>query len=145
MKDGNSLFFSSKDTHVYRLNAQTGKFVWKYQTGAKLEKGPKVTPGIVYQYVRDEGLVAIDKEAYKESKRPLWKLSDGIDLLAEANDKAYVITKAGTLTVMDNKKAKQLRTVDLSGVSVYAANIVDSKIYIADKEGRIACLSPIRY
>jgi outer membrane protein assembly factor BamB len=141
VRDGESLFAASGDTNVYRLNARTGKFVWKYQTGAKLEKGPQVTQGVVYQYVRDEGLVAIDKE----SKKPLWQLAEGVDLLAEADGKAYVITKTGTLAVMDNKKAKQVCTVDLSGVSTYATNVTDSKIYIADKSGRIACLQPIKY
>ena len=141
VRDEESLFAASRDTNVYRLNAQTGKFVWKYQTGAKLEKGPQVTQGIVYQYVRDEGLVAIDKESHK----PIWQLADGVELLAESEDKAYVITKAGALTVMDNKKAKQIHTVDLSGVSIYVTNVADSRIYIADKQGRIACLSPIRY
>ena len=113
----------------------------KDQTGAKLEKGPQVTQRVVYQYVRNEGLISLDKE----SGKLLWQLADGVDLLAEADGKAYVITKAGTLGVMDNKKAKQVYTVDLSGVSVYTTNVTDSKIYIADKEGRIACLSPIKY
>lgn len=141
VRDGNSLFAASRDTNVYRLNAQTGKFVWKYQTGAKLEKGPQVTQGVVYQYVRNEGLVAIDKEGHK----PIWQLADGVEFLAESEGKAYVITKAGTLIVMDNKKAKQIHTVDLSGVSIYVTNVADSRIYIADKQGRIACLQPIRY
>ena len=140
VRDEESLFAASGDTNVYRLNARTGKFVWKYQTGAKLEKGPQVTQGVVYQYVRDEGLVAIDKE----SKKLLWQMAEGVDLLAEADGKAYVITKVGTLVVMDNKKAKQLYLVDFAGVSRYATNVVDSRIYIADKSGRIACLKPIR-
>jgi outer membrane protein assembly factor BamB len=139
VRDGESLFAASGDTNVYRLNARTGKFVWKYQTGAKLEKGPQVTQGVVYQYVRDEGLVAIDKE----SKKLLWQMGEGVDLLAEADGKAYVITKVGTLVVMDNKKAKQLYLVDFAGVSRYASNVADSRIYIADKSGRIACLRPV--
>jgi len=141
VRDGESLFAASGDTNVYRLNARTGKFVWKYQTGAKLEKGPQVTQGVVYQYVRDEGLVAIDKE----SKKLLWQMADGVESLAESEGKSYVITKVGTLVVMDNKKAKQLYLVDFAGVSKYATNVADSRIYIADKNGRIACLQPIKY
>jgi outer membrane protein assembly factor BamB len=140
VKDSESLFAASKDTNVYRLNARTGKLVWKYQAGAMLERGPRVTERIVYQYVRNEGLLAIDKE----SGGLLWQMAEGVDLLAEADGKAYVITNAGTLVVMDNKKAKQLYSVDLSGVSRYAANVSDSKIYIADGEGQIACLKPAR-
>lgn len=141
VRDGDSLFAASKDTNVYRLNARTGKFVWKYQTGAKLEKSPQVTEKVVYQYVRNEGLEAINKESGKR----LWVLADGVELLAESQGKAYVITKARKLVVMDNKKAKQVNTVDLSGVSVYVTNVADARIYIANKQGRIACLQPIKY
>ncbi len=139
VRDAGALFAASKDTNVYRLNVRTGKFVWKYQTGAMLEMGPRVTQGAVYQYVHNEGLVAIDRE----NGRRLWQLAEGVDLLAEAEGKAYVITNAETLVVMDNKKGKQLRSVNLAGVSRYAANVADSKIYVADKKGRIACLKPI--
>jgi outer membrane protein assembly factor BamB len=141
VKDAESVFAASRDTNIYRLDAKKGKLIWKYQIGAMLEKGPRVTESVVYQYARNEGLLAIDKEG----GTLLWQLPEGVDLLAEADGKSYVITKTGTLAVMDNKKAKQIYTVDLSGVSVYAANVADSKIYIADKEGRIACLQPIKY
>jgi hypothetical protein len=140
VKDAESLFFASKDTNVYRLNVRTGKLVWKHQTGAMLENGPRVTKRSVYQYVRNEGLSAIDKK----NGKLLWQLAEGVDLLAEADGKAYVMTNTGKLVVMDNKKAKQLCSVDLAGVSRYAANVADSKIYIADESGRIACLRPIR-
>jgi len=137
--DAESLFAASKDTNVYRLNVRTGKLVWKYQSGAMLERGPRVTQKVVYQYVCNEGLAAIDRE----SGGLLWQLAEGVDLLAEADGKAYVITNTGTLVVMDNKKAKRLYCVNFAGVSRYAANVVDSKIYIAERDGRIACLKPI--
>jgi len=139
VRDENSLFFASKDTNVYKINVLNGKFVWKYQTAAVLDDAPRVTRDVVYQRVRNEGLAAISKD----TGQLLWELAEGVDLLAEAAGKAYVITKAGTLVVMDNKKAKQLYSVNFAGVSKYVANVVDSKIYIAEEDGRIACLKPI--
>jgi outer membrane protein assembly factor BamB len=141
VRDGNSLFLASKDTNVYKVNVLTGKLEWKYQAEAILDKAPRVTADVVYQYVPDKGLTAIDKDSGKF----MWEQAVGVDLLAEANGKAYVITNVGTLVVMDNKKAKQLYSVNFANVSRYAANVADSKIYIADKEGRIACLQPIKY
>ena len=44
---------------------------------------------------------------------------------------------------MDNKKAKKLYSVKFEGPLKTAANTADSKIYIADNTGRIACLVPI--
>ncbi|MHC4655254.1 MAG: hypothetical protein ACYS91_09575 [Planctomycetota bacterium] len=72
----------------------------------------------------------------------MWEVPGGIDLLVEAAGKAYVIAK-GRLVVMDNKKAKRLYSVNFAGISKYATNTADSKIYIANKAGRIACLKPI--
>lgn len=139
IRDRNSLFFASKDTNVYRLNIFTGRFIWKYQTGAALEKSPRVTQEVVYQYARTKGLAAIDRK----SGDVLWSLPEGVDLLAQADGKTYVITNTAELVVMDNKKAKRLYSVNLAGVSRYAVNVTDSKIYIADEAGRIACLKPV--
>jgi len=140
VRDGESLFVASKDTYVYKLNVRDGTTpVWKYQTGAVLDRCPRVTQEVVYQYVHYKGLSAIDKE----SGVLIWQLPEGLDLLAEANGKAYVMTSAGTLVVMDNKRAKRLYSVNFARVSRYAANVADSKIYIADEVGRIACLRPV--
>lgn len=140
VRDGLSLFFASEDTNVYRIDIfRREKLVWKYQTAAKLDKSPHVTQGVVYQYVSNKGLAAINKE----SGELIWQLAEGVDLLAEADGKAYVITNIGTLAVMDNKRAKKLYSVNFAGVSRYAVNAADSKIYIADESGRIACLEPV--
>jgi len=73
----------------------------------------------------------------------LWSVPGGVDLLAEARDRAYVITKNRTLVVMDNLSTKKLYSVNFAEASIYAANLVDSKIYVADERGRIACLQPV--
>ena len=141
IRDGKSLFFASKDTNVYRVdivNVLRREFVWKYQTAAVLDRAPRVGERVVYQTVRYKGLAAINRE----SGKLIWEVPGGVDLLAEAAGKAYVITK-GKLVVMDNKKAKRLYSVNFAGVSKYTANVVDSKIYIADEAGRIVCLKPV--
>jgi outer membrane protein assembly factor BamB len=141
VRDKNSLIFASKDTNVYRVDIVDGQdkeFVWKYQTAAVLERAPRAGEKIVYQYVLYKGLAAINKE----NGKLVWEVPGGIDLLAEAAEKAYVIAK-GRLVVMDNKKAKRLYSVNFAGVSIYTANMADSKIYIANKAGRVACLKPI--
>ena len=138
-RDANSVFVASEDTNVYSIDINTGKLIWKYQMGAVLEEGPRVTDKVVYQYARDEGLTAIDKE----NGKLLWNLDEGVGLLAEAAGKAYVITGNGKLVVMDNSRAEKLSSADCSKVSRYVTNVADSKIYIADEFGQLACLQPI--
>jgi len=142
VRDESSLFFACKDTFVYRfdiVNFLRGNLIWKHQTNAVLGKAPRVTQDVVYQRAGDKGLAAIDKT----SGELLWQLAEGDDLLAEAKEKAYVITRVKTLAVMDNNKRKKLYSVNFANVSRYAANTMGSKIYIADKSGRIACIEPV--
>jgi len=139
VRDAASLFVSSRDTNVYRLNVRTGRLMWRYQAGALLEAGPVVTGGVVYQVV-GKGLVAIERG----SGRQIWELADGASLLAESEGKAYVITSIGELVVMENKKGKRVYSVNFAGVTKYAANVSDSNIYIGDESGRLACLRPVK-
>jgi hypothetical protein len=142
VRDGNSLFFASKDTNVYRVDivdTSKSEFVWKYQTEAILDESPRVTAEVVYQHVRYKGLDAINRQ----NGKLMWEVPGGVDLLAETAGKAYVITNKGRLVVMDNKKAKRLYSMNFAGISKYTANTADSKIYIANEAGRIACLRPI--
>lgn len=139
VRDAQWLYVSSRDTYVYKLDVLTGSPpVWGYQTGAILDRGPVVTERAVYQYVRNKGLTAIDKQTGKS----LWQVEKGSALLAEAGRNAYVITSEGELVVMDSERQKRLYSVNLAGVSRYATNMTDSHIYVADEFGRIICLRP---
>lgn len=142
VRDGRSLFFASKDTNVYRVDIvglSSRKLVWKHQVRGIPRTPPLVTKEVVYQFVKNKGLTAIDKS----TGNFMWLLPEGLDLLAEVKGKAYVTTTNKTLVVMDNQKAKKLYSVNFAKVSHYAANPVDSKMYIADERGRIACIEPV--
>ncbi len=144
IRDGTSLFFASKDTNVYRVDMVglplRRQLIWKYQTAGVLEKEPRVTQQVVYQNVPAKGVTAIDKQ----SGQFMWSVPGGVDLLAEANGRAYVITKNRQLVIMDNLNTKKLYSVNFAEVTRHTANTTDSKIYIADERGRIACLQPVK-
>jgi len=138
-----SLFFASADTNVYRLDIvglpEKRRLIWKYQAAAVLNKAPRVTQEVVYQRVRGKGVTAVNRETGLR----LWRVPGGVDLLAEAKGRAYVITKGEKLVVMDNAKTEKLYSVNFADVTVHASNTGDSKIYIADKSGRLMCINPI--
>ncbi len=139
VKDAGSLFVSSKDTNVYKIDIPTGRLLWKYQTQAMLDRAPRITDRVVYQYVWAEGITAIDRTDGKF----LWQLPKAIEFLAENNGKAYLITEQQTLVVMDNKSGKKLYSLNLDGIDRYVSNTKDSKIYIGTKSGHILCLNPV--
>ena len=143
IRDGNSFYFASIDTKVYRVDVaeDTGAtLTWKHQTEAVLDRPPRVTKDFVYQYAAGRGLTAIAKQTGKAA----WSLPEGVDLLAEAGTRAYVITKNHTLAVMDNAAGKKLFSVNFAPVTDHAANTTDARIYLMDGTGRVTCLEPIK-
>jgi len=143
VRDGSSFYFASRDTNVYRIDmteTATAHMAWRFQTEAVLDRGPRVTEGFVYQYAPGRGLTAIDKQ----TSQTVWHLPEGLDLLAEARGKAYVITKVRTLAVMDNKTGNRLYSVNCAPVIGHASNTGGTRIYVVDEHGRVACLEPTR-
>lgn len=143
VRSGDSFFFASKDTCVYRVDAMEAggvSMAWRYQTEAILDREPRVTAAVVYQYALGRGVTAVARR----SGQALWTLADGVELLAEAGNKAYVFTKLNTLVVMDNVSGRQICWVNCAGVAYCAANTTDARIYLAGRDGRVLCAEPIR-
>jgi outer membrane protein assembly factor BamB len=141
--DGVSFYFASVDTNVYRIDVVDGTdatLTWKHQTEAVLDRAPRVTSDFVYQYAVGRGLTAMAKP----TGQAVWSLPEGVDLLAESNGRAYVITKFHTLAVMDNTGGKELFSANFAPVTDHAANTTDAKIYLMDETGRVTCLEPTR-
>jgi outer membrane protein assembly factor BamB len=142
IRDGASFYFASTDTNVYRVDVADGTnatLAWKFQAEAVLDRSPRLTKDFVYQYAVGRGLTAIAKQTGKAA----WSLPEGADLLAEAGNKAYVISENRTLTVMDNAAGTKLLSVNFAPVTDHAANTTDARIYLMDETGRVACLEPI--
>ncbi len=141
VRDGQSFYFASKDTNVFRIDASGNNeavLTWKFQAEAVLDRSPRVTSTTVYQYAPGRGVTAIDKQ----TGQAIWALPEGVELLAEASRRAYVVTKFNTLAVMHNGVGKQLHWVNFKPITHYASNTVDGCIYVADNQGRVACLKP---
>lgn len=144
IRDGTSLYFSCQDMNVYKLDVPdkyTCKFAWKRLMPGLIQKQPRVTANMAYQsaFSKSLSLSAIDKD----SGNIVWTLPGGIELLAESRGRAYVITEDNSLVVMSNASGKRVYSVNFAGVSRYAYNTQDSKIYIGDKAGRVACIEPL--
>jgi outer membrane protein assembly factor BamB len=142
IRDGNSFFFASRDTNVYRVDMVEPMRVvltWRDQMEGILDRAPRVTKDVVYQYALGRGLTAVDRQ----TGRTLWSLPEGVDLAAQAGTKAYVTTRTNTLAIMDNAAGRELSAVNFASIVNHAANTTDAKIYVADDQGRVACLTPV--
>jgi outer membrane protein assembly factor BamB len=134
----NGLYVSSKDTNLYKLDAVNGGLIWKFHAGSALTASAKVVENTVYQYAEGKGLYAIDANSAKS----LWLLPDAAGLLAQDGDMAYLFDKNRTCTVMDNKQAKKIYTINFAPVTCFATNVDDAKMYIMEGKN-ISCIQPV--
>jgi outer membrane protein assembly factor BamB len=139
VKDADYLYFASRDTNIYCVDLKTGRLKGKYPSGAVPANAPLITSGFLYQNAGQKGLFALNKS----DGAVVWRIEDAAGLLAESAGRAYLITKSSALLVVDNQNAKQLYSLNMSGITNFASNTADSRIYIADNTGRVACVKPI--
>jgi len=137
VSDGGSIYAASEDTNLYKLNASDGSLEWRFESGGVLFDRPVVTERFVYQSIRDRSLVGIDKS----SGEVIWSVKGGVGFLSESDKRAYVMTNAGVLKVMDNIRGGEVDSVDFYNVEKFISNTTDSNLYVADKSGRIACIA----
>lgn len=133
----NWLYVSGKDTNIYKIDVNDGDKIWEFHTGSVLNTSARATSNVVYQYARNKGMYAIDAN----SSQQLWLDPDGIELLAQNGNTAYIFEKGSTCSVMDNKTAKKILTINFASVTSCAANVLDNKIYVMEDKN-IYCIGP---
>ncbi len=69
------VYFGSGDSHIYALDANSGKEIWKYRTGDVVHSSPAISNGIVYCGSFDGKLYALDAKTGLE----IWSYQSGID------------------------------------------------------------------
>ena len=57
------MYVSSFDNKMYALNAQTGDFLWSYQTGGNVYSSPAVVDGVAYFGSYDGNVYAVGQLA----------------------------------------------------------------------------------
>lgn len=137
--DGEDLYAGSLDTKVYKLTAAKGAPAWPtpFYTGDKIQTAPVVGETVVYQYAGRSGLYAIDKQ----TGRRIWNVPSGRSMLCESGDAAYIFAQPGVLMVMDNRTGRERFSLNMAKVNRWAVNEVDSTLYLADRQGRVAAVA----
>ena len=142
IRDDTTVYVSSEDAKLYKLGISNGKHLWEapFQAGSPLITSVRIGKENVYQYAGSKGLYAINKKTGKK----LWQIDKGLDLLTEKADKVYLFAGPGRLVIKDNVTADTLYSVNISAVTDYAVNTIDSSIYLADDNGQVISVTITR-
>ena len=136
--DNNQCFLPSTDTALCCFQADSGRLLWKHLAGGSLTELPMLTDSAVYQPVDHAMLLCLNRD--DGSLR--WTCPNGRALLAEHQQRSYVITRDKRLTIMDNNAARPILSFHVSALDLYAPNTVNSMIFLANRAGRVVALQP---
>ena len=70
---GGNLYVGGYNGKIYCLNAQTGSYLWSYQTGYAVVSSPTVVDGVVYVGSEDNSIYALDAS----NGELVWKYTTG--------------------------------------------------------------------
>lgn len=135
IRDANSLYVGCWNTYIYKLKFTTGQIEWKYQMPGVLSTSAVISSKAVFQSVANHGITAIDKSAGTE----LFTVLDGVAMLAQTPGRTFVMTTDRNCAVVDNSTGKEMERFNFAQTALEASNNVDGYIYVADKQGRLAC------
>jgi hypothetical protein len=137
-RDGEWVYVASLDTKLYKLNVLNGANGWpkNFQTGVANLWAPIVGSKVVYQPVGEKGLFAVDKETGVER----WHLPQGVVVVTEKDDTAFVYARPATLVAIRNSTGKIDYTMNFTPIRYTAVNLTDSILYGADEAGRVGCV-----
>lgn len=148
--DDSNLYVASTDTKLYCLLKSTGKIRWQYFGGSPLHDGPVVMKDLVYQYIPDNGVVAIDKAAANAAqtptynREPRWTAGDGRQFAGSDDRYAYIRTNANLLLAIDKKTGQPMFQSQRTDLTAFGTSTKgDGMLYVASENGRVMAVKPV--
>jgi outer membrane protein assembly factor BamB len=141
--DDTGVYVASTDTKLYCIDRLTGRIKWQYYAGRPLTTPPVLTSDRVYQFVRGQGLVALDKRTGEPSRQPLWALDDAREFLAEDEAHTYVAMRDGRIAAVDRTSGEIRFRSQRRDFDVFVANTRDGMIYAARRDGTVIGVRPV--
>jgi outer membrane protein assembly factor BamB len=139
--DGENVYVTSLDHHLYALALETGAKVWEIDLGGALVGSPLVAEGIVYAGSFDKTLNAIDAA----TGEVLWFFPTNDWVWAGPvldNGTLYFSSIDGTLYAVEAQNGEEVWRFAADGGIFSAPLIANGKIYLATEKGNIYALSP---
>ncbi|MFC1873784.1 PQQ-binding-like beta-propeller repeat protein [Chloroflexota bacterium] len=104
-----TIYFGSRDSKVYSVDAETGEKLWEFGTGSWVESSPAVVNGIVYIGTNDGNLYALDARSGEklwnyETPHPIMSspaVADGIIYFGDGDYNIYALDAATGAEIWD--------------------------------------------
>ncbi|HPS52206.1 MAG TPA: PQQ-binding-like beta-propeller repeat protein [Phycisphaerae bacterium] len=133
------LFVAGGDKRIYGLSLQKGERLWLPVRIYGSFAGPMAAgENLLFQYAIGSGLSAISMDSGKLA----WTKPEGLVVLANFDDRVYLLTNSRKLMVVREADGESLGTASLKPFTKFAVNTAHRGIFAATAEGKIICISP---
>lgn len=132
-------YIGSHDAKLYKFEVRNGRPAWPkpFHAGDRLTTPVVLGRKLVYLSAGTMGVYGIDQE----SGQAVWQVPEGVSVLTETPTQSFVMSRPGTLKVMDNSTGLEIYSVNFSQVKRFAVMMSEPRLYVADKDGRVAAIT----
>ena len=121
--------FGAEDGFLYGLQAESGKLLWRSNTGGSIAGSPCIADGSVY--VGNFGGIVSAYDLHSGKRR--WQFDAGTAIYASASfseGKIFIGTTGGMMYALDARRGEPVWKTDLGGVINSGAVIAATTLYI---------------
>lgn len=134
------VYFGSRDSTFYALDAVTGEKLWTFEAGSWIESSPAVVDGVVYFGSNDSNLYALDAA----NGNHIWTFDTEYAIRsspAVANDMVYIGSDDYRVYAVDIKTGEEIWHFETDGMVVSAPAVSEGLVVVGSADGFLYILS----
>jgi len=136
--DLNGVYAAARDYSLYLLSPEAGHLRWRMRFSGPLVEPPVITPEIVFQYCREDGVTAINPNADRESRK-MWTVTETRGFLTLDDKSAYLLGRDENIHVVNLDDGKSTHMVPSAGFTMFAPTTETTAMFLAAKDGKLFC------
>ena len=141
MVDGTA-YFGSHDGRVFAVKSDSGKVVWAYQTGGRINASPSVFGGKVCVTTYAGSFVCLDRRTGKEQwttylKRDAFRYESFYASPSSDGERLYSVARSGKVAALDASSGRIVWTAGVGGLGYTTPAVADGRVFAGGFDGRL--------
>ncbi len=134
--DASGVYVPCMDRSLYKLNSDSGAFIWRVLFSSPLSTGPTAVAQTVYQSCSGCGVTALDAITGDQK----WRIEGASSFVSHGASGDLLFSPPGRLLLIEHEKGEQLAEVKTPGIAFAVSNPANSAAYLLGGEGRVYCI-----
>ena len=133
--DSTGVYFATMDSHLYKLDVNTGKALWRYRTPGSMSAAPVLVGDILFQEVQGQGIYALNADTGALN----WHDLAAGSFITASKQRVFFTVPGQGIAAADSRTGEIAERVLAPDAELVARNSVSSAMYLANRSGRVLC------